>query len=185
MLDPDTASTAPGPDRGRGLRSGLVAAGAALGMTLAGLGIAGAQTSSTTTTTAPPAGAARPAGGHQGCAGHPRAAAVLSTAARAIGVGEADLRTALGEGRSMAAVAGDRGVAVGTVVDALVAEARARLEQAVTAGRITRAEADRRAAGLPARMTAVVHREGRPGHPGRPGHHRGGAGDGPAGAPMA
>ena len=51
------------PHRGRQLRSGLVAAGAAVGMTLAGLGIAAAQTDSSTTTAPPTAApdAAQPA----------------------------------------------------------------------------------------------------------------------------
>ena len=45
------------PRRGREARSGLVAAGAAFGMTLAGLGIAAAQTDTSTTTTPPTTGA--------------------------------------------------------------------------------------------------------------------------------
>lgn len=44
----------PPGDRGRRVRRTLVGAGAALGLTLAGLGIAAAQTDSSTTTTAPP-----------------------------------------------------------------------------------------------------------------------------------
>ena len=60
--------------RGRQARSGLVAAGAAFGMTLAGLGIAAAQTDTSTTTTPPTTGAPdaqqapalKPGGRHHG-----------------------------------------------------------------------------------------------------------------------
>lgn len=53
LLTMETTDNAPRRDWGRSVRSGVVAAGAALGMTLAGLGIAAAQTDDTTTGVAP------------------------------------------------------------------------------------------------------------------------------------
>lgn len=170
MEQPDSRDTDPGRDRGRGLRSGLLAAGAAFGMTLAGLGIASAQTDGTTTTPEAPAateGALR----HHG-PGHARGAG-LSAAAGALGMTEADLRTALESGQSMAQVAESKGVALQKVIDALVAEAKNRLAESVTAGRLTQAEADAKAANLTGHITRLVNRAGgghRHGHgPAHPG----------------
>ncbi|MDQ1438506.1 MAG: hypothetical protein QOK43_2135 [Acidimicrobiaceae bacterium] len=61
-MNVDTASDPTGPDRDRSrrLRAGLVAGGAAVGLTLAGLGVAAGQTGDTTT---PPPAAQAPAAG--------------------------------------------------------------------------------------------------------------------------
>jgi hypothetical protein len=53
----------------------------------------------------------------------------LDTAAKTIGVSEQDLRSALRDGKSVADVATEHGVAGEKVVDALVAEATAKLDQ--------------------------------------------------------
>ncbi|HVL93512.1 MAG TPA: hypothetical protein VM264_09225 [Acidimicrobiales bacterium] len=241
-MDQQEAST-PGPGRRparRGVRSGIFAAGAAFGITLAGLGIAGAQTSPSATApeTAPAeAGAARHRPGHHVSAaadaigiseedlvaalrggqsiaqvaqsrnvavqtvidamvadareglveritalvnragvpegrgpghGHRAAhvAAHLDVAAEAIGVTPVELRTALRDGRSIAQVAQSKDVDVQKVVDALVADARSRLAAKVTAGELTQAEADEKAARLTERVTALVNRTG--GFGGRP-----------------
>lgn len=154
----------PGRGRGRGLRSVLLAAGAAVGMTLAGLGIASAQTDGTTTIPdAPATEGARP---HHGPG--PGRGAGLSVAAEALGITHDELHTALASGRSIAQVAESRGVALQKVVDALVADAGARLAEAVTAGRLTRAQADEKGAELTERITAMVNRTGCGG-----GHHHG------------
>jgi DNA-binding Lrp family transcriptional regulator len=236
-MDQQEAST-PGPGRRparRGMRSGIFAAGAAFGITLAGLGIAGAQTSPTATApeTAPAeAGAARHRPGHHLSAaadaigiseedlvaarrggqsiaqlarsrnvavqtvidamvadardglveritalvnraglpegrgpGHGRhraahVAAHLDVAAQAIGVSPVELRTALRDGQSIAQVARSKNVDVQKVVDALVADARSRLAAKVTAGELTQAEADEKAARLTERVTALVNRTG-------------------------
>lgn len=162
---PEIRDADPGRGRGRGLRSGLLAAGAAFGMTLAGLGIASAQTDGTTTIPDAPAATeeARP---HHG-PGHGRGAG-LSVAAEALGMTHDELHTALASGQSIAQVAEAKGVALQTVVDALVADAKARLAEAVTAGRITRAQADEKAADLTERITDMVNRTGCGG-----GHHHG------------
>ena len=67
MDDLGRRDAAPRTARGRSLRSGLVAAGAAVGLALAGLGVAVAQTDGSTT--APPAHSEAP-GPRQGGPGH-------------------------------------------------------------------------------------------------------------------
>jgi pyrimidine operon attenuation protein/uracil phosphoribosyltransferase len=66
----------------------------------------------------------------------------LAAAADAIGIPSDELRAALHRGDSIARVAHDHGVLAETVVAALVAECRLRLESDVAAGRISRADAD-------------------------------------------
>lgn len=105
-----------------------------------------------------------PGRGHHGHGhghGHPGVKASLEVAATALGATPEELRTARRDGRSLADVARAKGVDPKTVVDALVADARARIGEAVAAGRLTQAQADERLAGLEERMTAVVERAGR------------------------
>jgi uncharacterized protein YidB (DUF937 family) len=79
----------------------------------------------------------------------------LAAAAEALGISEDDLRAALADGQSIAQVAEEQGVDVQTVVDALVADATARLDELE--------------ASLPERMADLVNRtdwgEHRAGHP--------------------
>ncbi len=89
----------------------------------------------------------------------------LAAAAEALGLSESDLLAQLRAGKSLAAVAKDKGVAVDKVVDALVADAQQRLADAVKAGRITQAEADQRLKDLRARITERVNAT-RPAKPG-------------------
>lgn len=176
----------PAPDRsatrrrflqGKGLPSALVAGGAAVTMTIAGLGIAAAQTDDSTTTT-PPAGTT-PAPGHGEGAGpghthadHHRHAR-LAVAAEALQLSIADLKAELVAGRSIAQVAQAKGVDPKTVIDALVADAEAKVAQAVTDGRLTQAEADERRANLQLRITDFVNRTpSAGGERHRPRHHR-------------
>jgi polyhydroxyalkanoate synthesis regulator phasin len=82
----------------------------------------------------------------------------LETAADALGLTEAELRTALeSDGTSLADVAQAQGVDVGTLVDALVQAQQDRIAQAVEDGRLTQAEADQRLADLEARVTERVN----------------------------
>jgi len=90
-------------------------------------------------------------GFHRGVKG-----AALEVAAEAIGISEDDLRAALREGNSIAAVAEENGVDVQAVVDALVAHANERIDAMQQT--------------LPDRFTELVNREG--------GRHRGGPGFG-------
>lgn len=92
----------------------------------------------------------------------------LKTAAEAIGVEPRDLAAALRDGSTIAEVAAEHGVDVQTVIDAMVAEATERLNEAVADGRITEEQASRRLEGLTARITDHVNN----GFPrGGPGHH--------------
>lgn len=90
-------------------------------------------------------------GGHGG--GHD-----LTTAASTLGMSEADLRTALQGGKSLAQVAQDKGVAVDKLISALVTAEKAHIAQEVTDGGLTQAQADQRLADLTARVTDHVHR---------------------------
>ena len=98
----------------------------------------------------------------------------LETAAEALGLTEAELRTALEpDGTSLADVAQDQGVDVDTLVDALVQAQQDRIAQAVEDGRLTQAEADERLADLEARVTERVTSD----EPIRGHHGRGGPAD--------
>lgn len=109
--------------------------------------------------------------------GHHRARRIaLDTAAEAIGISVDDLRAAMQDGSTIAEVATANGVEVQTVVDALVAEATARIDAAVEDGRLDEERAAEIKAELPDRITARVNGEGP-----RPGD--GPSGDGPPDAP--
>ena len=165
--------------QGRRLPSAIIAGGAAFAMTLAGLGIANAQTDDATpsTSTAPAEGEGEGTGDgprfgrhHTHADHHPHAD--LSVAAKAIGITTAELRDELIAGKSMAQVAEAKGVAPQAVIDALVADRTAVLNAAVESGRLTREQADARIATLPERMTDLVNRvrpEGEGEHR-KPGH---------------
>ena len=90
----------------------------------------------------------------------------LTTAAAALGMTPAELRTALQGGKTLAAIAADKGVPVDTLITKLVDAAKAHLAQEVTDGELTQGEADARIATLKARITERVNtvRPARPGH---------------------
>jgi hypothetical protein len=83
----------------------------------------------------------------------------LEATAEAIGITADELRTALMDGQSIAQVAEANDVDVQTVIDALVARADERLDEAVENGRLTEAQASERAAELEERITAHVNGE--------------------------
>jgi hypothetical protein len=122
--------------------------------------------------------------GAPGHFGGPRAlgAPALGAAAKALGTTQADLLTQLRSGKSLAAVAKDKGIDVQKVVDALVAEAKQRIADAVKSGRLTQAQADQRLKNLTARITAKVNAT-RPDGPGRAGPGGPGRWHGPGNAP--
>jgi hypothetical protein len=103
---------------------------------------------------------------------------------------EDELRTALEtDGTTLADVAGEQGVEVDVLVDALVAAQEERIAAAVEDGRITQEQADERLADLEERVTERVNSEAPVGGPGhgprgdrgnRPG---GGGGDEAPGTP--
>lgn len=84
----------------------------------------------------------------------------LDAVADALGVTEDELHTALQDGQSIADVAAAEGVDVQTVIDALVADATAHLDQEVAEGDLTEEEATARKADLEARITELVNRDG-------------------------
>lgn len=77
---------------------------------------------------------------HRGLGAHVAFFGDLDAAASYLGLTETELRTQLRDGKSLAQVARDQGKSVDGLVDALVAAARTKLDQAVAAGRITKAE---------------------------------------------
>jgi len=86
----------------------------------------------------------------------------LDAAATSLGVSADELRTALRDGKSLADVAAEKGVAKDKLIGDLVKAAETRLSEQVAAGRLTQAEADERKADLQDRITQMVDRKGLP-----------------------
>ena len=141
------------------LRASRVLAATALAAALAGGGVlgvtavAGAQTGGDR----PPADADRPPGGH---------GPGLDAAAKALNLSVDDLRSKLGDNKTIAQVAQEQGVDVQTVIDAMVADATAHVDQAVQDGKLTADQANERKANLQERITKLVN-EGKPKGEGR------------------
>jgi len=106
----------------------------------------------------------------------------LSAAASYLGLTEAELRTQLESGTSLAQVAKDKGKSVDGLKTALTDQAKQTLDAAVKAGNLTQAEADQMLSGLSQRLddmingTGGMHADGDGGHgfgagapPGMPG----------------
>jgi hypothetical protein len=112
----------------------------------------------------------------------------LSIAAQTIGISEADLRSALQNGQSIADVAKAHNVDEQKVIDAISAADTKAIDQAVTDGKLTPTQADQMKSNLPAHVKDEVERTGMPGPgghgPGGHGHGFGGPG-GPGGQPPA
>ena len=98
-------------------------------------------------------------GGHGGFGGHHGRGGGfgLDVAATTLKMTEAELRTALEGGKTLAQVAKDQGVSVNTLIDALVKDKAARIAQAVQDGRLTQAQADTLTENLRARVTDRVN----------------------------
>ena len=84
----------------------------------------------------------------------------LDVAASTIGITEAELVTAIRGGSSIADVAVAHHLDAQTVIDALVAKAGDRIDQEVTAGDLTKAEATARKVAVSATITAIVNHKG-------------------------
>jgi hypothetical protein len=84
----------------------------------------------------------------------------LDAAAGYIGVTETELRTQLESGKSLAQVAKDHGKTADGLVAALVADAKQKLDTAVSAKRLTPAQADEMLAGLKQRIANLVNSTG-------------------------
>ena len=111
---------------------------------------------------------------------HHRHGPNLDAALTYLGLTAAQLRTELRSGKTLAEIAKAHGKTAEGLVQAFVDGAKEKLDAAVTAGRLTRAEADEMLEGLKERITDFVN--GR--FPGRFGEHRGARGfhRGPPGA---
>lgn len=96
---------------------------------------------------------ARPPRGFRGGRGGGRG---LEAAATAIGITVDELRSALIGGQTIAQVAESKGVAAPTVIDAMVADAKAHLDEHVADGDLTQAEADARLADITERISDMV-----------------------------
>jgi transposase-like protein len=165
-----------------GIVAGSLATGVAAGVILFGPAITSAASPAPTAVagaTAAPStdnDAGHPGGGPRG--GFVEDVTDTSIVAKAIGISEADLITALQGGQSMAAVAKAHSVDVQTVIDALVADKDAELAAAVKAGTMTQAQADAEKADETNHITDQVNGTGfgpgrGPGGPGGPGGHGG------------
>ena len=81
----------------------------------------------------------------------------LDAAAAYLGRTESELRAALESGKSLAQIAKEENKSVDGLVDALVKATTTRLDQAVTDGRLTKADRDKIVAGLKEQTEAIVN----------------------------
>ncbi|MFC5530390.1 hypothetical protein [Cohnella yongneupensis] len=81
----------------------------------------------------------------------------LSSVATALGISTVDLKTSLGEGKSLADMAKEKGVDVQKVIDAIAASMTSNINQAVKDGKLTQDEATKRLAEVPTIASKVVN----------------------------
>jgi hypothetical protein len=81
----------------------------------------------------------------------------IGAAAKALGITTKELLTDLGNGKSIADVAKAKNVDVNTVIDALVSEAKSKVDAAVKDGDLTQDEATKVETDLKARITDLVN----------------------------
>jgi hypothetical protein len=81
----------------------------------------------------------------------------LDAAASYLGLTEDALRAQLESGKTLAQVAQDRGKSVAGLIDAIVADEKQELTEAVAAGRLTQAQADEKLANLREHVTNLVN----------------------------
>ena len=162
-----------------GVATALV--GAVTASTLLFSGAVNAQTPVPGATAVAPAtkqsGGLRERRGPGGRLGHFGSAANSShaVAAKLLGIDEAALRTAMQGGKTIAALATEKGVDLSTISNAILEAQKADLTQAVTDGKLTQAQADQMLADAPARITDMLSRT-MPEKPGGFGGGRGGKG---------
>ncbi len=84
----------------------------------------------------------------------------LDAVAALLGTTPADLRTALKNGKTLGALASEKGVDPQRVIDALVAAATTRIDESVAAGRIDAARGAKAKEGLVERITKMVNEGG-------------------------
>jgi DNA-binding CsgD family transcriptional regulator len=105
----------------------------------------------------------------------------LADAAKALGMTEAELKTELEAGKSIADVAKAKNIDLDEVIAKLTAAFMAHLDEEVASGEHTQAEADAKLAEFKTRVTEMVNKAGLPmrGGKGGPGGHEGKGGHGP------
>ena len=81
----------------------------------------------------------------------------LDTADALLGVDEAAIRERLRDGDTLAEVAKEKGKSVDALVSAIVAATTKRIDEAVAAGRITKAQRDEIVAGIKKRTIEIVN----------------------------
>jgi len=144
------------------LAAALIGAGAAYAATKLHRSSAGAAALSAAVNGTPiasgSAGTARDDGHGPGGRGFGHGGDELTAAANYLGLTESALATQLEAGKTLAQVAGaTSGKSVAGLVDALVAAEKTEIAAAVTAGRLTQAQADQVLPTLQARFTALVN----------------------------
>ena len=100
----------------------------------------------------------------------------LAEAAKALGMTEAELKTELQAGKSIADVAKAKNIDLNVVIAKLTAAFKAHLDEEVASGEHTQAEADAKLAEFKTRVTTMLNTAGLPMHGGKGGH----GGHGPA-----
>jgi hypothetical protein len=140
-----------------------LAAGSVAVATLSPLGSAFADGQGAAATSTAPAGPEAPAA-DGAKARRPRPAVrvargLFRDAAKVIGVEPKDLRAALKGGQSIADVATAHNVAPQAVIDKLIADSNARIDKAVTDGKVTQEKADKAKAALATRIPKVVNHQ--------------------------
>ena len=105
----------------------------------------------------------------------------LADAAKALGMTEAELKTELEAGKSIADVAKAKSIDLDEVIAKLTAAFKAHLDEEVASGEHTQAEADAKLAEFKTRITEMVNKAGLPMRSGKggPGGHEGKGGHGP------
>jgi len=171
---PTVSGAAPEPGRktARATIVGALVVGGIAGAAILGPLSAAAASPSPTTTTSQPA--ATPASGTTGTTpdndgdhaggpggpggfGHNEAVSDTSVVAKAIGITEAQLQTALSGGQTVADVAKAHNVPLQTVINALVADGTSELAAEVAKGTITQAQADAQKSEILQRATAQAN----------------------------
>ena len=94
----------------------------------------------------------------------------LAEAAKALGMTEAELKTELQAGKSIADVAKAKNIDLNVVIAKLTAAFKAHLDEEVKSGEHTQAEADAKLAEFKTRVTTMVNTAGLPMHGGKGGH---------------
>ncbi len=108
----------------------------------------------------------RPAGPRTRGKGGRHMVGKLDGAASVLGMTAEELRTALEGGKSLAAIAQEKGIDAAKVVDALVAQFKTHLDEHVASGKNTQAEADQMLADARTRIEAFVNGTAPAGGPG-------------------